>query len=74
MLSVRSRLKTKALHGQRGQAKVLQGTARPLCLVISGELDHLESTGVLERVDHSKWAAPVVTVSKKDGGEDLWGL
>ena len=34
---------------------------------VGEEPDHLESTGVLERVDHSKWAAPVVTVPKKDG-------
>ena len=31
------------------------------------ELDRLEQAGVLERVDHSDWAAPIVTVPKRDG-------
>ena len=37
---------------------------RPL---VEQELDRLERAGVLERVDHSDWAAPIVTVPKRDG-------
>ena len=31
------------------------------------ELNRLEREGVLKRVNHSQWAAPIVTVPKKDG-------
>ena len=42
---------------------------------VEQELDRLERVGVLERTDHSDWAAPVVTVPKKDGqGTNLRGL
>ena len=34
---------------------------------IEAELDHLESCGILEKVDYSLWAAPIVAVPKKDG-------
>ena len=30
------------------------------------ELDRLEKAGALQRVDHSEWAAPIVTVPKRD--------
>ena len=34
---------------------------------IEAELDRLESCGILEKVDYSLWAAPIVAVTKKDG-------
>ena len=34
---------------------------------IDVELDRLESCGILEKVDYSLWAAPIVAVTKKDG-------
>ena len=34
---------------------------------VEEELDRLESQGVLEKVDHSEWAAPIVAVPKRDG-------
>ena len=39
-------------------------TLRPL---VEQELDRLEQAGVLDHVDHSDWAAPIVTVRKRDG-------
>ena len=35
--------------------------------LVEQELDRLEKAGVLERVDYSDWAAPIVTVPKRDG-------
>ena len=34
---------------------------------IEQDLDRLEETGVLEKVTHSEWAAPIVAVPKSDG-------
>ena len=34
---------------------------------IDGELQRLEKAGIVEKVLHSKWAAPVVVVPKRDG-------
>ena len=34
---------------------------------IEKELDHLEETGVIEKVAHAKWAVPIVVVPKRDG-------
>ena len=31
------------------------------------ELDHLESDGIVEKVNHSDWASPIVPVPKGDG-------
>ena len=47
----------------------------PLALraAVEQELDRLESDGVLEKVDFSEWAAPVVAVPKKDGRVRLCG-
>ena len=45
--------------------------SRPVPLVIKDaigrELDRLEQQGIIEKVSHSKWAAPIVAVPKKDG-------
>ena len=34
---------------------------------IERELDRLASEGVVERVSHGDWAAPIVAVPKQDG-------
>ena len=34
---------------------------------LSQELDRLESDGIVEKVDHSDWASPIVPVPKGDG-------
>ena len=41
--------------------------------LVEQELDRLEKAGVLERVDHSEWAAPIVTVPKRDGQVRICG-
>ena len=35
--------------------------------VIEAELKRLEAEGIIEKVPHSKWAAPIVPVPKGDG-------
>ena len=34
---------------------------------VGAQLDHLESEGILVKVKHSDWAAPIVAVPKQDG-------
>ena len=41
--------------------------------LVEQELDRLERSGVLERVDHSSWAAPIVVVPKRDGQVRICG-
>ena len=40
---------------------------------ISKELDRLESEGILQKVSHSDWAAPIVPVPKGDGSIRICG-
>ena len=40
---------------------------------VGKELDRLEEAGVLQRVDHSEWAAPIVPVPKRDGSIRVCG-
>ena len=37
------------------------------CNRIEQELHHLETAGIIERVEFDEWAAPIVPVSKPDG-------
>ena len=50
---------------------------RPVPLAIKGaierDLDQMERDGIVERVDHSDWAAPIVAVPKKDGSFRICG-
>ena len=41
--------------------------------LVEQELDRLEKAGVIERVDCSEWAAPIVTVLKRDGRVRICG-
>ncbi len=51
--------------------------ARPVPFALKGgveeTLDRLEAHGVLEKVTHSDWASPIVTVPKKDGSIRVCG-
>ena len=40
---------------------------------VSKELDQLETSGVVCKVEHAKWAAPIVPVPKKDGSFRICG-
>ena len=40
---------------------------------VEEEFNRLEKIGVLERVDYSEWAAPVVVVRRKDGRVRICG-
>ena len=40
---------------------------------VEQELHRLEEAGILEKVSHSEWAAPIVPVPKKDGKVRLCG-
>lgn len=40
---------------------------------IGMELDRLESSGYIKKVNHSEWASPIVVVNKSDGGLRLCG-
>ena len=41
---------------------------------VGQELDRLEESGVLRRVDHADWATPIVPVPKKDGAIRFCGI
>ena len=40
---------------------------------VERELDRLEAEGILQKVDYSAWAAPIVPVHKKDGNFRVCG-
>ena len=58
-------------------AKPVFCKARTVPIAIRGAveetLERLENDGVLEKVSHSRWAAPIVAVPKKDGTIRLCG-
>ena len=51
------------------QPKFFKPRSIPLAIkpAIDEELDRLEAAGILRKVPTSDWAAPIVTVPKKDG-------
>lgn len=64
--------KTEAkLHLKPG-ARPVYRTKRPVPYAaleaVEAELDRLEDSGVLSKVEFSEWAAPIVVVKKADGG------
>ena len=55
--------------------KFMKGRPLPYALrsAVSDELDRLEAEGVLKKVEHSKWATPIVAVPKSNGRVRLCG-
>ena len=45
-----------------------------ICDAVGSQLDKLEAEGVLEKVSHNDWAAPIVVVPKQDGSYLVWRL
>ncbi|KAK3739921.1 hypothetical protein QZH41_004932 [Actinostola sp. cb2023] len=41
--------------------------------VVEAELERLESEGIISKVEHSEWAAPIVVVPKSDGSIRICG-
>ena len=66
------------VKGITARLDVQEGTT-PICHkpqsvpyeTIEKDLNHLETLGVIEKVPHSQWAAPIVPVPKADGGVRL---
>ena len=54
---------------QDAQPKFFKARPVPFAIrdTIGTELDRLEAEGVIKKVPHSDWAAPIVPVRKKDG-------
>ncbi len=44
-----------------------------LAPMVEGELDRLQKTDIIERVQYSEWAAPIVPVAKSDGSVRICG-
>ena len=68
-------VKAKLSVDESARPKFFKSRPVPLATkaAVEHELDRLESEGVLEKVDFSDWAAPVVVVPKKDGKVRLCG-
>ena len=59
----------------RSQPKFVRARPVPLAIkeAIGREIDRLENIGVLEKVEFSRWATPIVPVPKADGTFRLCG-
>ena len=55
--------------------KFCKAQSVPLAIkgAIEGELNRIEAAGIVKRMTRSNWAAPIVAVSKKDGGFCICG-
>ena len=65
MKTIKAKLKLK----ENATPKFHRPRTVPFALkeAVEQELNRLEKKGILKRVDHSDWAAPIVPVPKKDG-------
>lgn len=64
------------IHVKEGaKPKFMRARPVPFAMraAVEEELDRLERAGVLNKVDHSEWATPVVVVPKKNGRVRLCG-
>ncbi|XP_055605159.1 uncharacterized protein K02A2.6-like [Uranotaenia lowii] len=63
--------KTKIRLTLKGEPKPVYRPKRPVAYSVQGavedELQRLQNLGILESVDHSDWAAPIVVVRKPNG-------
>ena len=62
-------MKAKLTVDESAHPKFCKPRPVPLAMksAVERELERLERDGVLEKVDFSEWAAPIVVVPKKDG-------
>ena len=61
---------TATLHvNQDAHPKFYKPRPMPFALkgIVGQELDRLEEQGALKKVEFSEWAAPIVTIPKKEG-------
>lgn len=61
-------LKAKIEIEKNACAKLHKGRPVPyvICPIVEAELENLEQTGILPRVDWSEWATPIVPLMKKN--------
>ena len=67
--------KAKLQVQENAKPKIFKPRSVPFAMkaAVDEELDRLEQIGVLEKISSSDWAAPIVTVPKKDGKVRLCG-
>ena len=66
--TVRNRQATSHLK-EGATPKFFRSRSIPFAIkeAVGGELDQLEAAGIIEKVSHAEWAAPIVAVPKKNG-------
>lgn len=65
----------KLVLRENAQPVAMRARKLPFALMskVEGELDRLQSSGHLEKVDVSEWATPIVPIIKKDGSVRVCG-
>ena len=68
-LGTASKLKASLSLREDVQPKFFRLRSVPFAIkeAVGKEIERLEKAGILEKVDHSEWAVPIVPVPKKDG-------
>ena len=60
-------IQSNATSSAGHNTEVFQASPSAICHQSEKELDRLEQQGIIEKVSHSEWAAPIVAVPKTDG-------
>ena len=70
-----SRVKLKLVVPENTPAKFFKPRPVPYAIrgAIERDLERLENLGVIEKINYSDWAAPIVTVPKSDGSVRICG-